>query len=255
MPKLRLDGILILGDSHRVMISGPKGERFRFTWRGKLGRPLPFEGENADALDGYRLIAVEDRAAWLQYPPGTACQPSPEEGISACEDGKVQLSLVRRQAPPPQTAAMENGPPGAIRTGGPAKAVRINPFTGKPLQVPVPMPPGTVIPNRKRVLLGKSQAQLRAEALKREYRESNLRTLQRKKETAQEDLPPGFKASGSLFGKSMAVEAPVTKKPAESRPLSAADKVKALKDKYRKRSLEQLQQGYSGSFGFGPRTK
>ena len=255
MPKLRLDGILVLGDSHRVMISGPKGERFRFTWRGDLKGPLPFEGDAADTLKDYSLVSAGERSVWLSHPAGTTCQPLPEEGISACRDGKVQLSLVRRAPSPPQPAPMAQAPVGPGPAGGPVKTVRINPFTGKPLQMQPPVAAGARTPSQKRVLLGKSKAQLRAEALKREYRENNRRALQAKKDAGQQDLPPGFKASASLFGKSMAVESNTVTKPPEAKAPTAADRVKALKEKYRQRSLNQLQEGYTGSFGFGPRTK
>ena len=97
--ELRLDGIMTLGDQRRVLISGPDGNTYRFNWRGAIEQPLNFEGRSAERLAGFKLTAADTRSVWLQLPTGISCKPDPEQGITACEEGRVQLAMVRRSGP------------------------------------------------------------------------------------------------------------------------------------------------------------
>ena len=108
LQELRLDGILTLGDHSSVLISGPEGKTYRFSWQGELEKPMSFKyrGEPAAQLAGFQLASTDVRAVWLQLPSGTGCVPDPEQGIAACEEGRVKLAMIRRETPAPlQTIA------------------------------------------------------------------------------------------------------------------------------------------------------
>lgn len=102
--ELRLDGILMLGDLRRVVISGPEGETYRFVWRGVIEKPIASVGDPGNPPDSYRLASAEARSVWLQLPSGVGCQPDPGIGIVACEEGRAKLAMVPRSFPP----AVEN---------------------------------------------------------------------------------------------------------------------------------------------------
>lgn len=114
LPQLRLDGILTLGDHHRVLIGGPEGETYRFNWRGVIDEPMAFNGKLADRLAGYKLTSADARSVWLQLPSETSCAPDPEKGIAACEKGRVKLALVRRDFP---QKAVENAAGNGVQQG------------------------------------------------------------------------------------------------------------------------------------------
>lgn len=124
--KLRLDGILALGDQHRVLISGPEGETYRFNWQGAIDAPMAFKGESADQLVGYELTSADSRSVWLQLPSDTDCELDPDNGITACENGRMKLALVRRSFPPtlPPTAEEIASGNGVQQASPPALAGR-----------------------------------------------------------------------------------------------------------------------------------
>jgi len=131
--ELRLDGILMLGDLHRVVIRGPEGETYRFVWRGVIEKPITRVGESADRAAGYRLTSADARSVWLQLPSGIGCQPDPELGIVACEEGRAKLAMVPRSAPP----AVENA------SGSDAQQQGIAPTLSRRLQQRRSAPPTT----------------------------------------------------------------------------------------------------------------
>jgi len=248
MERLRLDGVLTIGDDHRILLVDAKGGRYRFQWRGKLGNPMRFEGEGADELAGYQLVSAGDRSVWLRLPSGTACTPDPGKGIMACKEGKVQLALVRRAAPPPEMARKINRP-GAEKGAVTDQRQRVNPFTGQPLNQAASS--DAAARNKRRIQPKKSQAQFQSEALKKEYRENARRAFEELARKRKEGLPPGFKASTPLFGQSAAVEAGNAEKIVKPGPTAAELKVRALKEQYRQRSLDAQKQGGGSVSAFG----
>jgi len=122
---LRLDGVLTLGDHRRVVISGSKGETYRFNWQGVIEKPMAFKGESADRMADYKLSSVDARrSVWLQLPVGIGCEPDPERGIAACEEGLAKLAMVRRSAPPasPPTTTVNAGRNSAQQGNSPTSA-------------------------------------------------------------------------------------------------------------------------------------
>jgi hypothetical protein len=121
---LRLDGVLTLGDHRRVVISGSKGETYRFNWQGVIEKPMAFKGESADRMAGFKLSSMDTRSVWLQLPSGIGCEPDPERGIAACEEGLAKLAMVRRSAPPasPPTTTVNAGRNSVQRGNSPAPA-------------------------------------------------------------------------------------------------------------------------------------
>ncbi len=192
MLELRLDGILILGDDHRVLISGPEGEIYRFSWQGTIRLPMAFKGESADRLTGYRLYSLDARSVWLQLPAETGCEPNPEKGVVACEEGRAKLALSSlSDTPTPPLSATKSAKknvtqqtakknPVQQRAGGKRTKREIDPALTSWLQ--------------KRRGQGKtgSPTRIGKDRLKKRDRESDLIRFEEAARRAIEDKPPGL---------------------------------------------------------------